>query len=243
MNAFGITDKGKVRSANQDAYRLSLSPDGEYVLAALCDGMGGVHGGEIASAVAADSFMQYAEDMLRREPKSDAAQILREAAAYANLKVYDRAFRDESCRGMGTTLVAALVRPEDAAVVNIGDSRCYWLADGQLQQVTRDHSLVQSMVDRGLITEDEARSHPRKNVIMRAVGLERTIRSDIFRLDIRPGDALLLCSDGLTNMLEDREIFELSKHNPDPLSLGRALMAEALERGATDNVTVVIISK
>ena len=166
MNAFGITDKGKVRSANQDAYRLSLSPDGEYVLAALCDGMGGVHGGEIASAVAADSFMQYAEDMLRREPKSDAAQILREAAAYANLKVYDRAFRDESCRGMGTTLVAALVRPEDAAVVNIGDSRCYWLADGQLQQVTRDHSLVQSMVDRGLITEDEARSHPRKNVIM-----------------------------------------------------------------------------
>ena len=154
MNAFGITDKGKVRSANQDAYRLSLSPDGEYVLTALCDGMGGVHGGEIASAVAADSFMQYAEDMLRREPKSDAAQVLREAAAYANLKVYDRAFRDENCRGMGTTLVAALVRPEDAAVVNIGDSRCYWLADGQLQQVTRDHSLVQSMVDRGLITED-----------------------------------------------------------------------------------------
>ena len=136
----------QVRSANQDAYRLSLSPDGEYVLAALCDGMGGVHGGEIASAVAADSFMQYAEDMLRREPKSDTAQVLREAAAYANLKVYDRAFRDECCRGMGTTLVAALVRPEDAAVVNIGDSRCYWLADGQLQQVTRDHSLVQSMV-------------------------------------------------------------------------------------------------
>ena len=205
MNAFGITDKGKVRSANQDAYRLSLSPDGEYVLAALCDGMGGVHGGEIASAVAADSFMQYAEDMLRREPKSDAAQVLREAAAYANLKVYDRAFRDESCRGMGTTLVAALVRPEDAAVVNIGDSRCYWLADGQLQQVTRDHSLVQSMVDRGLITEDEARSHPRKNVIMRAVGLERTIRSDIFRLDIRPGDALLLCSDGLSNLVDAGE--------------------------------------
>ena len=209
MNAFGITDKGKVRSANQDAYRLSLSPDGEYVLAALCDGMGGVHGGEIASAVAADSFMQYAEDMLRREPKSDAAQVLREAAAYANLKVYDRAFRDESCRGMGTTLVAALVRPEDAAVVNIGDSRCYWLADGQLQQVTRDHSLVQSMVDRGLITEDEARSHPRKNVIMRAVGLERTIRSDIFRLDIRPGDALLLCSDGLSNLVDAGEMESL----------------------------------
>lgn len=242
MNAFGITDKGKVRSANQDAYRLSLSPDGEYVLAALCDGMGGVHGGEIASAVAADSFMQYAEDMLRREPKSDAAQVLREAAAYANLKVYDRAFRDESCRGMGTTLVAALVRPE-AAVVNIGDSRCYWLADAQLQQVTRDHSLVQSMVDRGLITEDEARSHPRKNVIMRAVGLERTIRSDIFRLDIRPGDALLLCSDGLSNLVDAGEMESLLLASSDDDAVCRELLRMALDRGAPDNVTLALVRR
>ena len=241
MNAFGITDKGKVRSANQDAYRLSLSPDGEYVLAALCDGMGGVHGGEIASAVAADSFMQYAEDMLRREPKSDAAQVLREAAAYANLKVYDRAFRDESCRGMGTTLVAALVRPEDAAVVNI--SRCYWLADGQLQQVTRDHSLVQSMVDRGLITEDEARSHPRKNVIMRAVGLERTIRSDIFRLDICPGDALLLCSDGLSNLVDAGEMESLLLASSDDDAVCRELLRMALDRGAPDNVTLALVRR
>lgn len=243
MNAFGITDKGKVRSANQDAYRLSLSPDGEYVLAALCDGMGGVHGGEIASAAAADSFMQYAEDMLRREPKSDAAQVLREAAAYANLKVYDRAFRDESCRGMGTTLVAALVRPEDAAVVNIGDSRCYWLADAQLQQVTRDHSLVQSMVDRGLITEDEARSHPRKNVIMRAVGLERTIRSDIFRLDIRPGDALLLCSDGLSNLVDAGEMESLLLASSDDDAVCRELLRMALDRGAPDNVTLALVRR
>lgn len=243
MNAFGITDKGKVRSANQDAYRLSLSPDGEYVLAALCDGMGGVHGGEIAAAVATDSFMQYAEDMLRREPKSDAAQVLREAAAYANLKVYDRAFRDESCRGMGTTLVAALVRPEDAAVVNIGDSRCYWLADAQLQQVTRDHSLVQSMVDRGLITEDEARSHPRKNVIMRAVGLERTIRSDIFRLDIRPGDALLLCSDGLSNLVDAGEMESLLLASSDDDAVCRELLRMALDRGAPDNVTLALVRR
>ena len=240
MNAFGITDKGKVRSANQDAYRLSLSPDGEYVLAALCDGMGGVHGGEIASAAAADSFMQYAEDMLRREPKSDAAQVLREAAAYANLKVYDRAFRDESCRGMGTTLVAALVRPEDAAVVNIGDSRCYWLADGQLQQVTRDHSLVQSMVDRGLITEDEARSHPRKNVIMRAVGLERTIRSDIFRLDIRPGDALLLCSDGLHKSMKDETLLTLMAEDK-PLEEIINEYDKICETRGDDNYTAILI--
>ena len=187
--------------------------------------------------------MQYAEDMLRREPKSDAAQVLREAAAYANLKVYDRAFRDESCRGMGTTLVAALVRPEDAAVVNIGDSRCYWLADGQLQQVTRDHSLVQSMVDRGLITEDEARSHPRKNVIMRAVGLERTIRSDIFRLDIRPGDALLLCSDGLSNLVDAGEMESFLLASSDDDAVCRKLLRMALDRGAPDNVTLALVRR
>ena len=243
MNAFGITDKGKVRSVNQDSYRLSVSPSCEYVLAALCDGLGGVHGGEIASTIAADSFMQYAEDMLHREPAVDAAKILREAAAYANLKVYDRAFRDDACRGMGTTLVAALVRMNDAAVVNIGDSRCYWLADGQLQQVTRDQSLVQSMVDRGLITEDEARSHPRKNVIMRAVGLERTIRSDIFRLDICSGDALLLCSDGLSNLVSAGEMEALLLARSDDDAVCRELLRMALERGAPDNVTLALVRR
>ena len=144
---------------------------------------------------------------------------------------------------MGTTLVAALVRPEDAAVVNIGDSRCYWLADGQLQQVTRDHSLVQSMVDRGLITEDEARSHPRKNVIMRAVGLERTIRSDIFRLDIRPGDALLLCSDGFSNLVDAGEMESFLLASSDDDAVCRKLLRMALDRGAPDNVTLALVRR
>ena len=243
MKACGITDVGLQRHENQDTFAVERGAADGQLIAVVCDGMGGVHGGEIASAVAADSFMQYAEDMLRREPKSDAAQVLREAAAYANLKVYDRAFRDESCRGMGTTLVAALVRPEDAAVVNIGDSRCYWLADGQLQQVTRDHSLVQSMVDRGLITEDEARSHPRKNVIMRAVGLERTIRSDIFRLDIRPGDALLLCSDGLSNLVDAGEMESLLLASSDDDAVCRELLRMALDRGTPDNVTLALVRR
>ena len=241
MRACGKTDVGLRRHENQDTFAVEQGK--KLLIAVVCDGMGGVHGGEIASAVAADSFMQYAEDMRRREPISDAAQVLREAAAYANLKVYDRAFRDESCRGMGTTLVAALVRPEDAAVVNIGDSRCYWLADGQLQQVTRDHSLVQSMVDRGLITEDEARSHPRKNVIMRAVGLERTIRSDIFRLDIRPGDALLLCSDGLSNLVDAGEMESFLLASSDDDAVCRKLLRMALDRGAPDNVTLALVRR
>ena len=243
MIAFGISDKGKVRSSNQDSYRICTGTDESYVLAVLCDGMGGVHGGEIASSLAADAFTEYAEDLLRKDAAADIAQILREAAAYANLKVYDRAFRDDSCRGMGTTLVAALLRRGDAAVVNIGDSRCYWLADRQLQQVTRDHSLVQNMIDRGLITEDEARSHPRKNVIMRAVGLERTIRSDIFRLDIRTGDALLLCSDGLSNMVDAGEIESLLLRQSDDPAVCRELLQMALDRGAPDNVTLAIVRR
>ena len=243
MISFGLTDKGKVRTANQDAFRIDTAPDGSYTLAVLCDGMGGVRGGEIASQLAADSFMQYAGELLRADTQEDAAQILREASAYANIKVYDRAFRDDECRGMGTTLVAVLLREHDAAVVNIGDSRCYWLAEGQLRQVTRDHSLVQNMVDRGLITEEEARSHPRKNVIMRAIGIERTIRSDIFRLDVREGDALLLCSDGLSNLVSPEEISAMLRSRESDEAVCTELLKLTLERGAPDNVTLVLVRR
>ena len=140
-------------------------------------------------------------------------------------------------------MVSAVALGDEVYVLNVGDSRAYRITKRKLVQITRDHSLVQDMVDRGEIRAEEARTHPRRNVITRALGGYENGPCDIFKPRLSRGDMLLLCSDGLTNMLEDREIFELSKHNPDPLSLGRALMAEALERGATDNVTVVIISK
>ena len=166
-----------------------------------------------------------------------------EAAAWANLQVYDRANRDENCRGMGTTLVAVVVSADDTVIVNVGDSRCYWLAEGQLLQVTRNHSLVQEMVDQGMISGDEARSHPRKNVITRAVGVERRIRTDVFRIDLRPGDKLLLCSDGLSNQVTEQEIADLLKRTKTPEATCETLVSLALQRGAPDNVTVLLLHR
>ena len=144
---------------------------------------------------------------------------------------------------MGTTMVSAVICGGRAWVLNVGDSRCYKLTRRSLTQVTRDHSLVQDMVDRGELTPAEARVHPRRNVITRALGVNELVPCDIFTPRLAGGDMLLLCSDGLTNMLSDREILSLSRRNANPLSLSKALMAEALAREARDNVTIVVISK
>ena len=144
---------------------------------------------------------------------------------------------------MGTTLVAAVMDEERTFVLNVGDSRAYKISRGHISQVTHDHSLVQDMVDRGELTPEEARVHPRRNVITRVLGVDERVPCDLFAPKLIRGDRLLLCSDGLTNMLEDKEILEKARENRDPLSLGKALMDEALARGARDNVTVVVISK
>ena len=243
MTAEGITDRGIVREINQDAFRFSVDTERDRAVAVLCDGMGGERAGEIASELASWYFLEYAMSSLDKPESMLAVDINREAAAWANLHVYDRQVRDDSCAGMGTTLVAAVINGSDAAVVNVGDSRCYWLAEGQLQQVTRDHSWVQEMVDRGVITTEEARSHPRKNLITRSVGHQRRISSDIFRLDLRPGDLLLLCSDGLSNLLTENELAGILLSNTDLKEKCRALLKEALLRGAPDNITAVILQR
>ncbi|MBR6114924.1 MAG: Stp1/IreP family PP2C-type Ser/Thr phosphatase [Oscillospiraceae bacterium] len=243
MTVFGLTDKGKVRTVNQDAYRFYEAPGGDACVLVLCDGMGGERAGEIASAAAADAFLDYAVRRFAEPEPPLAVDVAREAAAWANLQVYDRANRDENCRGMGTTLVAVVVSADDTVIVNVGDSRCYWLAEGQLLQVTRDHSLVQEMVDQGMISGDEARSHPRKNVITRAVGVERRIRTDVFRIDLRPGDKLLLCSDGLSNQVTEQEIADLLKRTKTPEATCETLVSLALQRGAPDNVTVLLLHR
>lgn len=241
MIVFGISDKGKVRRINQDTFRQFLSEDGGTAVAVLCDGMGGANCGEVASALAAQFFEERALELLREDAEADLARIAREAAVYANARVYDRALRDPECSGMGTTLVAAIVRGKDAAVVNVGDSRCYWLADGSILQVTRDHSMVQELVDKGLLTAGEARVHPRKNIIMRALGLEAGIRSDVFRLELQEGDTLLLCSDGLSNLFLEEELRSRLDCPSSIEETARALLAEALQRGAPDNVTVLLV--
>lgn len=180
---------------------------------------------------------------ITRQKKPDVKAMMIQACHLANHMIYGYSCFDTDYTGMGTTMVSAVVVGDDVYVLNVGDSRAYRITRRKMVQITRDHSLVQDMVDRGEITPEQARTHPRRNVITRALGVDENVPCDIFKPRLSRGDMLLLCSDGLTNMLEDREIFEFSKENADPLSLGRALMDEALARGATDNVTIVIISK
>lgn len=242
MKLCGMTDVGRVRRDNQDSYAFRQLTDDTAVLV-VCDGMGGAQSGSVASAVAVESFSAAVEELcaggMPRESEGRELILIRAANA-ANRRVYDMAQQNIECQGMGTTLVGALLLPGEAYIANVGDSRCYLLRDGGARQLTTDHSYVQVLVNRGEITPEEARRHPRRNVITRAVGVDSEVGCDLLRLDTRPGDRLLLCSDGLTNVLDDAELAALSAAEADPERCARALLEMTLERGAPDNVTVVL---
>ncbi len=242
MKGYGCSNIGLTRKQNQDAFRLYPDSGVEIIAAVLCDGMGGVIGGEVASNLAADSFLERFTQTVSEEGPCDLSLSMRESVAYANLKVYDRAVSEPELNGMGTTLVAVAFSGTDMTVVNIGDSRCYLLTSDHIQQITRDHSHVQDLVDSGLITADEARSHPKKNLITRAVGIQRKVVCDLYKLDVGPGDIVLLCSDGLSGLLTDDEILQFLLWEPEPEKCAQALVRAALNRGAPDNVTVVVIN-
>lgn len=244
MRAFGITHRGAVRKENQDCFRYELPENGSFVTAVLCDGMGGAQAGSVASTLACDTFMSHAANSLdERSSASDMRAILSEAVSYANIKVYDRSFADFSCMGMGSTLVALLMNSKRALVANVGDSRAYLVSRGRVQQITRDHSLVEDMVLKGTITREQARNHPKKNIITRAVGVEASVRCDIFEPKVSPGDRLLLCSDGLSNLVTENDMLSVLEKNSDVEAACRLLLDLALSRGAPDNVTVFLAEK
>ncbi len=244
MRAFGISHCGAVRSENQDTFRIELSDDGKLLSAVLCDGMGGAQAGSVASRMAADAFMSHAANSLdETSGASDMQSILTDAVNYANIKVYDRSFSDFSCMGMGSTLVALLMNGKRTYVANVGDSRAYFLTKGRIQQITRDHSLVAEMVSKGLISPEEARIHPKKNIITRAIGVEATVKCDIFDVKIVPESRIMLCSDGLSNLVSESEMLALSSSNPDCEQAAQVLLDLALKRGAPDNVTVLVADR
>lgn len=244
MRAFGVTDRGAVRKENQDCFRFALSQDGGLLTAVLCDGMGGAQAGSVASVMAADAFMSHAANSLdESSTAADMKDILTDGVNYANIKVYDRSFTDFACMGMGSTLVALLMTPKRTFVANVGDSRAYLVAKGQIQQITRDHSLVSEMVEKGTLTPEEARNHPKKNVITRAVGVEASVKSDIFEVKPAAGSRILLCSDGLSNVVEDGEILRTVLDESEPEAACGKLLELALSRGAPDNVTALIADR
>lgn len=242
MKGYTITDIGKVRSENQDCVRFIQNTLPTYGVLALCDGMGGAKAGSIASDIALTSFISQVTDSIT-DKKNNISEFVRAAVERANKQVFERSASDPACEGMGTTLVAAVVRGKECCVVNVGDSRAYLISGGEITQITRDHSFVEEMVGRGSITREQARNHPRRNIITRALGVDATVDCDIFTPEFKRNDILLLCSDGLSNTLSDIEIFDTVKNNKSLADIGKVLLDLALSRGAPDNVTVGLLRK
>ena len=241
MQYWGLTDPGCVRTQNQDAYQI-VQLDRNTVLAVLCDGMGGAKSGNIASALAIDVFVQELRRVHKAGMSVDAVeQMLISATKLANFTVYDQAKQFEEFDGMGTTLVAAYVSGKKVTVVNVGDSRCYRVNREGIEQVTRDHSLVELMVQRGELAPEQARNYPGKNYITRAIGTETMVECDLFHLKLERGDGLLLCSDGLSNIVDEQEMLFEVVHGVNKEYCCQRLLDIAKMRGAPDNVTSVLV--
>ncbi len=222
------TDIGRVRQHNEDS--LIVSPP-LYVVA---DGMGGHDAGEVASEIAVEALAAHA-------PRYADAQGLGRAVKAANRAVFRAVSEGRGKVGMGTTLTAAIVEDSSIVVAQVGDSRAYLLHAGALQRITRDHSLVADLIEQGRITEAEARYHPNRSVITRALGSDANMEADLYEVDASPGDRLLLCSDGLSGMIEDDRIAQILASNRDPQDAADSLIDAANEAGGHDNITAIVV--
>ncbi len=229
------TDRGRKRSSNEDAFGYSVE-DGVYV---VCDGMGGAAAGEIASSIAVDEILEHLTD--HREAGVPLPDLAEKAVCAANAAIYYRAQRNPRLNGMGTTLVALLVEERRVWVFNVGDSRCYRLRNGRLEQLTLDHSLVDEQVRMGRMSQSEALRSPLRNVITRALGTQNCVTPDCFEFQAEPGDVFLLCSDGLTRELADRTIESILAANAVPEDCCARLVEAAKKAGGHDNITCVLV--
>ena len=213
MEYFGLTDKGRVRPTNQDIFQIEAREDNRTALLVVCDGMGGANAGNVASRFAAQSFIESVGDALSGTLDETARQnLLTQALKQANETVFSLAGRQPEFRGMGATLVAALIQGDCATVINVGDSRAYLIRPDGIRRITRDHSVVEDLIANGDLTPEQARRHPQKNLITRALGTSPRVKADLFQETVAPGDALLLCSDGLwERLLEDEIMLDLHK--------------------------------
>ena len=241
MQFWGLTDPGCVRNQNQDTYLIEKL-DRSSVLGIVCDGMGGAKSGNIASSLAADVFVQEVKRCWTSSMDQEKIdQVLRSAVKLANFTVFDQSQQFEEFDGMGTTLVAVLVKGKRVTIIHVGDSRADGVDCNGIRQLTKDHSLVQMMVDRGELTPELAKTYPGKNFITRAIGTEPIVMCDLVHLDMSKGDYILLCSDGLSNMMDDQEILFEVIHGVNKQRCCQRLLDIAKNRGAPDNVTSVLI--
>lgn len=237
MKSCCITDVGQRRSTNQDFVYASEEPVGNLPnLFVVADGMGGHRAGDFASRYTVEVILKSVRADRERNP----IRIIRKAIETANLKVLEKANSSDELAGMGTTVVAATVIGHYIYVANVGDSRLYLIRD-TIEQITKDHSLVEEMVRIGEINREQARNHPDKNIITRAVGVSSRVRIDFFDIKLERGDIILMCSDGLSNMIEDDEIERIIKEGSDLPEIALELIGEANQNGGKDNIAVVLI--
>ena len=237
MKAWGMKDIGKCREINQDYIFVSEKPVGNLPnLFLVADGMGGHKAGDLASEYTVAKVQEAVSSSMQTIPY----QILKGAFQYANQRLLEKAGESENYTGMGTTLVAATVKGEEVYIVNVGDSRLYKIGD-RIEQITEDHSLVEEMVRMGEISREQARNHPDKNIITKAIGVSDNVEPDYFDTELRKGECLLMCSDGLSNMVPDQQIKEIVDMRTDLESCARELIRAANHNGGRDNIAVVLI--
>lgn len=236
MKAYAKTDIGSKRSMNQDYMYCNTEPVGSFQnLLIVADGMGGHRAGDYASRLCVETMVQSLEKSAHKTPVS----LFEETVTAANKAVFEESASHVEYEGMGTTVVACTLEENTLYIANIGDSRLYLIRDG-IEQITDDHSLVEEMVKQGNITESEARIHPQKNIITRALGINEEVQADFFEIDVEQGDVIMLCSDGLSNMIEDEDMEYIVKNSDTLQTAAESLVARANENGGNDNITVVL---
>ena len=236
---------GKVRKNNEDYCmgEIIQTEDDCIGIFALADGMGGHKKGEVASKIAVDSIIDFLKENILKSCgiKMDYLDdVIKQGYNYANQKIFDKVSEDSSCEGMGTTLVVAVIYKDDMIMANVGDSRGYLLHNDEFRRITRDHSVVEELVNANLITEEEARVHPRRNQITRAMGAEEIIIVDIFREKIEKGDMILLATDGLTGCVGDEDIKNIIKQDKDIKEICEDLINQANDNSGKDNISVIL---
>lgn len=237
---FAKTDIGKARELNQDYYYIS-SPEDAIKLYILADGMGGYKGGEVASRLATEAVKEYIYENFDKieKQRDEILKLINDAMLYANKMVYEKSKEVEEFEGMGTTLEICLIYNNKAYTGHIGDSRIYRIRKGIMRKLTKDHSYVQKLVEDGKITREEANTHPKKNMLMKALGCMPLVEPDIRARNMEPNDILIMCSDGLTNMVKEEQIcIEVTQNTQ---TAAENLVKLANESGGYDNITVVII--
>ncbi len=237
MEISSATSIGCIRSLNEDSFFVSEPDNTDTVFAIVADGMGGHNAGEVASENAVEILKKDIQERHGESPEN----ILIGAISEANTKIYEMSKKGKELSGMGTTITACVIEKNTVTAAQVGDSRLYLIRGDEINQITKDHSLVEMLIDSGAITKEEAKNHPQKNVITRAIGTDETVEADFYEFKTKKGDVILLCSDGLVNMLDDTEILSVVKSSGDFKSAANTLVENAEKAGGTDNITVVLI--